>query len=76
MTERRPIPALRDPDLVNAEIALERAARRARERARRAGIPVAYWKDGEVRKELLDNATEEESPVGGPRKGCSRGRAD
>lgn len=41
----------RDPDLVNAEIALKRAARKAREIARKAGTSVVILKDGEIREE-------------------------
>lgn len=41
----------RDPDLANAEIAMQRAARKAREIARKAGISVVYLKDGEIREE-------------------------
>ena len=38
----------RDPDLVNAEIAIKRAARKARENARKAGVPVVIMKNGEI----------------------------
>lgn len=41
----------RDPDLVNAEIAMHRAARKAREIARKTGVPVVYLQDGEIREE-------------------------
>lgn len=38
----------RDPDLVGAEAAILRAAKRARLRAAANGTPVAIWRDGEV----------------------------
>ena len=38
----------RDPDLVGAEAAILRAAKRARLRAAANGTPVAIWQDGEV----------------------------
>ena len=38
----------RDPHLVNAEIAIKRAARKARENARKAGVPVVIMKNGEI----------------------------
>lgn len=41
----------RDPDLANAEIAMNRAACKAREIARKAGISVVFLKDGEIREE-------------------------
>jgi hypothetical protein len=40
----------RDPDLVNAEIALKRAAVKAREVARKAGTTIVIFKDGEIRE--------------------------
>ncbi len=45
----------RDPDLVNAEIALKRAAGKAREVARKAGTTIVIFKDGEIREEQGDN---------------------
>ncbi len=45
----------RDPDLVNAEIALRRAARKARENARKSGVPVVIMKNGKIMEEH-DNA--------------------
>jgi hypothetical protein len=65
MTEPSATPTQRDPDLVNAEIALKRAAQRARDRARRAGIPLAYWEDGKLRTESPDKELDEESKAGG-----------
>ncbi len=44
----------KDPDLVNAEIALKRAARKAREIARMTGTSVIVIKDGEIREERYD----------------------
>jgi hypothetical protein len=41
----------RDPDLANAEIAMNRAACKAREIARRTGTSVVFLKDGEIREE-------------------------
>lgn len=65
MTEPSATPAPRDPDLVNAEIALKRAAQQARDRARRAGIPLAYWKDGKLRTESPGDEPDEASKAGG-----------
>jgi len=44
----------RDRDLVNAEIALKRAALKAREIAKRAGTSVVILKDGEIKEELVE----------------------
>lgn len=41
----------RDPDLVKAEIAIKRAAQKARENARKAGVPVVIMKNGEIMEE-------------------------
>lgn len=41
----------RDPDLAAAEIAMKRAAQRARERARRIGAGVVVLKDGRIVEE-------------------------
>ncbi len=38
----------RDPDLINAEIALKRAANKARELARKAGTPIVIFEDGKI----------------------------
>jgi hypothetical protein len=65
MTQPSEVPTPRDPDLVNAEVALKRAAQRVRERARRAGIPLVYWKEGELRTEPPGNEPDEESKAGG-----------
>lgn len=39
----------RDPDLINAEIALKRAAKRAREQADKAGIGVIVLQNGRIK---------------------------
>jgi LDH2 family malate/lactate/ureidoglycolate dehydrogenase len=44
----------RDPDLINAEIALKRAALKARELARQAGIGVIVLQDGKIIEERTD----------------------
>lgn len=44
-------PRERDPDLINAEIALQRAALRAREKARRHGVAVVYSEAGVIKRE-------------------------
>ncbi len=49
----------RDPDLVNAETALKRAAKRAREQAQKAGIGVIVLKNGRIVEELYE---QEEHP--------------
>ncbi len=41
----------RDPDFVNAEIAMKRAAQRARQKAQQAGIGVVVMKDGQIVEE-------------------------
>ncbi len=43
------------PNFVDAEIALKRAAHKAREIARKAGTSVVILKDGEIREEQGDN---------------------
>jgi predicted ABC-type ATPase len=44
----------RDPDFINAEIALKRAALKARELARQAGIGVVVLQDGKIIEERTD----------------------
>ncbi len=55
MTEKnpsqKPAEQKRDPDLVNAEIAIKRAAKRAREFARRTGTSVVIYENGVIREE-------------------------
>ena len=46
----------RDPDFVNAEIALKRAAQKARIRAFQAGVGVIVIRDGRITEEWPDNA--------------------
>jgi hypothetical protein len=64
MTEPRSIPTERDPDLVNAEIALKRAARLVREEARRSGTALAYVEDGELKMERPTDEPEEDTTRG------------
>lgn len=42
----------RSSDMVNAELALQRAVRKLRERARKAGTTVVVLKDGKIVEEL------------------------
>jgi hypothetical protein len=44
-----------DPDILGSEKALRRAAQRARERAKQAGIGVIILKDGEIVEEMPDS---------------------
>jgi hypothetical protein len=44
----------RDPDLINAEVALKRAAQKARLRAGQAGIGVIVVQDGRIIEEQPD----------------------
>jgi len=44
----------RDPDFINAEIALKRAARKARQRAAQAGVGVIVVQDGRIIEEQPD----------------------
>jgi hypothetical protein len=44
----------RDPDLIGAEAAMKRAARKARERARQAGIGVVVMKNCKIVEERQD----------------------
>ena len=46
----------RDPDFVNAEVALKRAAKRARQRAKQAGIGVVVLQDGQIVEERADDS--------------------
>lgn len=48
----------RDPDFINAEIALKRAAQKARQRAAQAGIGVIVIEDGKIIEELPENVGE------------------
>jgi len=44
----------RDPDIAGAEIALRRAALRARERAKRAGLKIPIYRNGQLVEEQPD----------------------
>lgn len=44
----------RDPDFINAEIALKRAARKARQLAQQSGIGVVVLQDGKIIEERPD----------------------
>ncbi|RJX32232.1 MAG: hypothetical protein C4531_06740 [Desulfurivibrio sp.] len=46
----------RDPDFINAEVAMKRAAQKAREKAKRAGSGVAVFKDGKIVEEHPTNS--------------------
>jgi tRNA(Arg) A34 adenosine deaminase TadA len=46
----------RDPDFINAEIALKRAAQKARQRAGQAGIGVIVVEDGKIVEERPDRS--------------------
>jgi hypothetical protein len=45
----------RDPDLVAAEIAMKRAAIKARQRAKQVGAGVTVFKDGNIVEERLNS---------------------
>ena len=49
----------RDPDIVNAEIALKRAAKKARERAKRIGGGVIVLKDRKIVEERQEDTDED-----------------
>lgn len=51
-------PRERDPDMANVEIALQRAALRAREKAWRHGVPVVYSEDGVIKYEYPPTTNE------------------
>jgi|GEM_PF-907661 len=53
-SESKPIKKERDIDLMNAEKAMKRAALKARERARAAGVGVVYLKKGRIVEEMSD----------------------
>ena len=42
----------RDPDLANAEVAIQRAVRQVRERAAKAGLPIAVLREGKIIEEI------------------------
>lgn len=41
----------RDPDTANAEVALRRAAKQARERAKKAGLKIPVYRNGQLVEE-------------------------
>ena len=47
----------RDPDLAAAEIAMKRAAQKARQRARQVGAGVVVLKNGQLIEEREDSST-------------------
>jgi LDH2 family malate/lactate/ureidoglycolate dehydrogenase len=49
----------RDPDLAAAEIAMKRAAVKARQKARQAGVGVVVWKDGRIVEERQNSSADE-----------------
>lgn len=51
MSESKKHQRERDPDLVNAEIALKRAAGKDRELARKTGTAVVFEKNGQITEE-------------------------
>lgn len=52
-------PKKRDPDLAAAEIAMKRAAAKARQRAKQVGTGVVVWKDGHVVEERQNTSVGE-----------------
>jgi tRNA(Arg) A34 adenosine deaminase TadA len=52
-------PKKRDPDLAAAEIAMKRAAAKARQRAKQVGAGVVVWKDGRVVEERQNTSAGE-----------------
>ena len=48
---KKPTEQIRDHDLVNAEIALKRAAQRARDCARHTGTSVVVYENGVIKEE-------------------------
>ncbi len=67
MTQRESNATDPDPDLIGAEAALRRAARRAREIARSTRTPLVLWQDGKIKKEYVDFVMEEDPDYGGTR---------
>jgi tRNA(Arg) A34 adenosine deaminase TadA len=49
----------RDPDLAAAEIAMKRAAAKARQKAKQVGAGVVLWKDGQVVEERQNSSADE-----------------
>lgn len=44
----------RDPDFITAEVAMKRAAMKAREKAKRVGSGIVILKDGRIEEELSE----------------------
>lgn len=55
-------PKRQDPDMANAEAALRRAAIRARERAKRAGLKIPVYRNGQVVEEWPDEVGSDTKP--------------
>jgi uncharacterized protein YggE len=49
----------RDPDMAAAEIAMKRAAAKARQKAKQVGTGIVLWKDGQVVEERQNTSSGE-----------------
>lgn len=49
----------RDPDLAAAEVAMQRAAAKARQKAKQVGAGVVLWKDGQIVEERQNTSVGE-----------------
>jgi hypothetical protein len=58
---KQPTRKTTDPDMIGAEAALRRAARRARLVARQTGTPIVIWRDGRVVEEYVTDDASTES---------------
>jgi hypothetical protein len=58
---KRPTTKTTDPDMLGAETALRRAARRARQVARQTGTPIVIWRDGRVVEEYVTDEANTDS---------------
>jgi len=54
-TDREQKVGKRDPDFIKAEIAMQRAAQKAREKAKRVGSGVAVLREGKIVEEQTAN---------------------
>ncbi|MDZ7753452.1 MAG: hypothetical protein U5S82_17860 [Gammaproteobacteria bacterium] len=52
-------PKERDPDMAAAEIAMKRAAAKARRKARQVGVGIVLWKNGQVVEEQQNTSAGE-----------------
>ena len=52
---------IQDPDFARVEAALQRAAQRARKRAKDTGTPLVIRKDGQIVLQRVDEETQQES---------------